>query len=368
MKITQADSNMVAAANQTDNIKWYRPCLPAFRTAGFAFGDEGYHRLPKSSFTMLKKTNPAILMLANNTSGGQLYVRTNSSVLQIKVVLRDTAVLCHMTATGQCGFDCYIKKDGAYQFVNAVKYDKELKSYQFTMFENLQKTQRDILLNFPLYGGVEQLLIGLDDDAAFKTPPSFAQEGRVVVYGTSITQGGCASRPGMSYTNLLSRALDIEFINLGFSGNGNGEPEIVKLVASVTHARLFVIDYEANAGVNGVLEQTFDGVLNAIRAVYPAVPILVLSIINMPSLLNTQAQRTALAQRRMLMQNNLASRTANGDSNLYFLNGAELLGEDWHECTVDGVHPNDLGFYKMACALKAPIQKILSANKNDDKS
>ncbi|MEG2931914.1 MAG: SGNH/GDSL hydrolase family protein, partial [Ruthenibacterium sp.] len=171
--------------------------------------------------------------------------------------------------------------------------------------------------------------------------------------------GACASRPGMAYTNLLSRQLGIEWINFGFSGNGNGETAVIQLAASIPNVRLFVVDYEANAGLNGVLEKTFDGVIDVFRAAHPHTPILVLSLIKVASLMHSASQQAGLLRRRTFMQKNIADRVQNGDENLFFLDGGRLLGEDWQECTVDGLHPNDLGFYRMAEHLREPIQACL---------
>ncbi|MEG1382010.1 MAG: SGNH/GDSL hydrolase family protein, partial [Ruthenibacterium sp.] len=321
LKITQADANMAAAPQQSkaEELQWYSPELPYFRLAGFAFGgsENGYCRFPTSAAAAMQPANPALAMLASNTAGGQLYFCTDSSVLQIKVTLRDTAVLCHMTATGQCGFDCYsMDEQGKYQFVNAVKYDQNVTEYTFEFLSGYETKFRNFLLHFPLYCGVKQLQIGLRKDAKLALPKSFKQDGRVVVYGTSITQGACASRPGMAYTNLLSRQLGIEWINFGFSGNGNGETAVIQLAASIPNVRLFVVDYEANAGLNGVLEKTFDGVIDGFRAVHPHTPILVLSLIKVASLMHSASQQADLLRRRIFMQKNIANRVQNGDENL----------------------------------------------------
>ncbi|MEG2653843.1 MAG: SGNH/GDSL hydrolase family protein, partial [Ruthenibacterium sp.] len=236
--------------------------------------------------------------------------------------------------------------------------------YTFTFFSGLPADDKKILLNFPLYCGVKEVLIGLDADASLRTPPSFSQKGRVVVYGTSITQGGCASRPGMAYSNLLSRRLGIEFINFGFSGNGNGEPEVAALVSSVADARLFILDYEANAGLCGTLEQTFDDLIDAVRGAYAHIPILVLSMPKVSSLMYSEKERGQMEKRRAFMQKNIADRTQKGDDRLFFLSGETLLGDDWHECTVDGMHPNDLGFYRIAQALAKPIVALLRQNES----
>src|SRR5690606_22957788 len=103
---------------------------------------------------------------------------------------------------------------------------------------------RMITLNFPLYQGVQEIEIGLSPDAQLIAPTPYIDDRKVIVYGTSITQGGCAARPGMSYTNILSRMINYEFINLGFSGNGQGEPELSHIISQIERPALLVLDYE----------------------------------------------------------------------------------------------------------------------------
>ncbi|MEG0491652.1 MAG: SGNH/GDSL hydrolase family protein [Clostridia bacterium] len=368
MKTVDIDQAMDGQqASELHNLRWVQPNDPGFLLAGFAFGgsENGFCRFPQAANDLLQAVNPALVMLSSHTSGGQLFFCTNSSELCIRVKLRAVASICHMSTTGECGFDAYaMEDDGRYHFFNAVKYDATRQQYSYCFFSGRDRIPQNFLLHFPLYCGVESLEIGLDADAQLYEPPQFAMQGRVVLYGTSITQGGCASRPGMSYPNLLSRMLGIEMINFGFSGNGNGEPEIAQLVASVPNVRLLILDYEANAGPNGTLEQTFDGFIDIFREHYPTTPILVLGTIPMPMPLHSPAATQELLAHKAFMQRSISQRNLHGDSQIAFMSGEALLGEDWWECTVDGTHPTDLGFYRMAAALAKPVQALLLQTKN----
>jgi hypothetical protein len=207
---------------------------------------------------------------------------------------------------------------------------------------------------------VEDVLIGLGEGASLRSPPRYRLERPVVVYGTSITQGGCASRPGACHTNILSRGLNVPFINLGFTGSGRGEPEVAQSVASVRDPALFVLDYEANSNLDG-LTQSMPDFIGILRNQHREVPILVVSKIRyaqeaLKSEPDTLRSREACkAFQRHLVQKLRAA----GDRHIHFLDGSRLLGRDFHECSVDGAHPTDLGFFRMADGLGPAIAKLL---------
>jgi lysophospholipase L1-like esterase len=218
---------------------------------------------------------------------------------------------------------------------------------------------RNITLNFPLYMGVEEVLIGLDAEAEVVPPQEYSLKGPVIFYGTSITQGGCASRPGMAYTNILSRKMNVECINLGFSGNGRGEPELAAIIAQIEKPACIVLDYEANAGAEGVMERTLGNFIQILRKVHPYVPILVVSKIRFA---REYYNRELLDNMQCLKQfqwDTVEFLKNKGDNHIYFFDGSTLLGEDFDECTVDGIHPSDLGFSRMAKGLESILTKIL---------
>jgi lysophospholipase L1-like esterase len=216
---------------------------------------------------------------------------------------------------------------------------------------------RCFTLNFPLYQGVRGVQIGLMPGAEIQPPPAWVANGRIVIYGTSITQGGCASRPGMAYTNILSRRLNLEVINLGFSGSGKGEPEVVEQVGGVPDPMLFVLDYEANAGEG--LAETLPQAIRILRRRHPAAPILVVSRIAFSSDITHEDWLAARERSRDMQSRLVAGLRDRGDKAVYFQDGSRLLGADFDECTVDGVHPNDVGFARIAGGLEHEIRKIL---------
>src|SRR5690625_586209 len=217
--VTDLDENMNINALTISEMKWYDPKQLPFQVNGFAWFEmeEKYRRLPNRPKEPISEQ---VDHLADCTSGGQIRFQTNSTKLAIRVKLKDKANLNHMSALSQCGFDCYIGKPGKQQFYNGTLYDHSQNFYEILLFERENNCIVNITLNFPLYQGVEQVQIGLDQSAQVISPLKHNRLHKIIFYGTSITQGGCASRPGLSYTNIISRRLNQECINLGFFGNG----------------------------------------------------------------------------------------------------------------------------------------------------
>jgi len=180
-----------------------------------------------------------------------------------------------------------------------------------------------------------------------------------VVYGTSITQGGCACRPGMAYTNILSRRLNLEFINLGFSGNGRGEPEVARIIATLPEPACFVLDYEANCTDPEQLRKTLPEFIRILRAAHPRIPLLVISRIPYAAEDHKPVAHGRRLERRDIQSQCVETFRQAGDSRIFFQDGSNLLGADFDECTVDGSHPTDLGFLRMAEGLEPVFRKIL---------
>ncbi|SFQ37625.1 Lysophospholipase L1 [Psychrobacillus psychrotolerans] len=339
-----------------EEIKWYDPKEKPFRISGFAWIDkeERYRRLPAHSHYDIP---PRVDELATNTSGGHISFRTNASKLKLKVKLTDSASMGHMAASGQCGFDVYVGGPGR-QMYYATAFPSLLEqSYEKTIWDFNSSNQysaeqlREVTLNFPLYQGVEELQIGTNPEAIIEQPTPYLSDKRVIFYGTSITQGACASRPGMSYTNILSRRFNLEFINLGFSGSGKGEHGVALTIREIERPACFVLDYEANVSYEEY-QDTLIPFIETYREYHLHIPIIIISRIPF-------VQDKAIGEyedyqnRREYSKLTVEKLKQQGDRNISFIDGSTLLGELWHECTVDGIHPNDLGFMEMANRLES---------------
>jgi len=341
-----------------ETFRWHLPYEAPMHLAGFAWfaKDRVYNRLPRN---YAKPFRPDVEYLATNTAGGQIRFRTDSPQVSLRVKLTEPHAMDHMPATGEAGFDCYVGEPRAQQFVGTTRFDRSQDHYESIVMSAPEREMRNITLNFPLYKGVEEVLVGLAPDAQILPPPPYADERPVVVYGTSITQGGCANRPGMLHTNILSRWSNRPYINLGFSGNGKGDPEVAEAMAEISTPAGYVLDYEANAGQEG-LENTLVNVIATLRAAHPETPILVVSRPRFAGeFINPEGVRSR-EKARDFQRDTVARLTAAGDANLFFHDGADQYHEkDWFECTVDGVHATDLGFYRMAETLLPVLNTIL---------
>ena len=309
-------------------------------------------RLPVARKDTYRK---AVWDLAQQPSGGRIRFRTNSSTVAIRLEYPGPPEMGNMHAYGQSGVDLYA--DGLYRGTAVPdEQAKPGKTYEHTYYKDKPRTDREITLYLPLYSGVKVLGIGLDPDATIDRAKPFAVAKPVVFYGTSITQGGCASRSGMSYQAILARLLNLDFVNLGFSGNGLGEPELARAVAEID-ASVYVIDMSQNHKDVDALKQSYAPFLAAIRAKHPDTPILV----NTPiyAARESWSPDARLDGMRELIRRVAAERISAGDRHIEIVEGTDLLGPTRDGGLVDGTHPNDLGFQWMAEGFAARIGKVL---------
>ena len=231
------------------------------------------------------------------------------------------------------------------------------KSNSVKLASGIPKGSREYMLYLPLYNGVESVEIGIPRGTSIWKPkarPSGLKP--IVFYGTSITQGGCASRPGMVHTAILGRWLDAPVVNLGFSGNGRMEAEVATLMADID-ASIFVIDCLPNISAGDVTSRT-EPLVKILRKAHPTTPIVLVED-------RSYTDSFLLASKR---ERNLTSRVALkavferlkkfGDSNLYYISGEDLIGDDG-EGTVDSSHPTDLGFLRQSEAFMKVLRPIL---------
>jgi len=353
--ISKLDSNMKAGQFIDKGFRWYNPKEHPEIVYGFPWfmKERIYRRLPEKPDPPVRRE---VDSLADCTSGGQIRILTDTRRLAVRVKLAGPANMIHMPATGQCGFDCYVNTGEGMRYCSTSKYNYEDSEYEYIFFELEECKTMEVILNFPLYQGVHDVWVGVDEDTGIFKPYPFQCSSKAIFYGTSITQGGCASRPGMSYTNILSRKLDMECINFGFSGNGKGEPELAKIISTLEDISLIVLDYEANTW-SGLLQETLVDFIKILREYHQVTPILILSkIIFSAEVLNPASFNrlvNAEFQRKLVQKLN-----EEGDSSIMFYDGSQLLGNDFDECTVDGIHLTDLGFYRMAEKLVGVINSM----------
>ncbi len=351
------DPNMALKKADADGIVWYNPKEAPFQLIGFEWikQENVYRRLPVHPEWELSK---GVEGLANHTAGGQIRFNTNSKRILIKVKLREKSGMYHMPATGQSGFDLYMELNGENRYIKTTRFPVDSTRYKVELYNSDQNTMHSFTLNFPLYNGVNSLEIGIDEGAAIESPRPFITHGKFVIYGTSITQGGCVCRPGMAYSNIMSRNLDAEFINLGFSGNGKGEPALANLINQISDVRFIILDYEANA--SKTIKNTLENFIDILREKHPETPILIMSKIRYARERTGTENYARLISNRDFQKNLVQKKKEAGDKNIYFLDGSKVLGNKYYECAVDGVHPSDLGSQIIADEMTKVIREILN--------
>ena len=345
-KLSEIDKNFLTKTtiNEPD-IVYYDVKENDFCIFGLIY-DEKFRRMDEKS---AKEINEGTYALHTNTSGGRLRFVTDSPYVAIQVKMSVGQASPHMPLTGKSGFDLYVDKKFVKMFVPPV--DAETGYDGICRFGECKK--RVITINFPLYSDVENVYIGLADYAVFDKAPDFESDKKLVFYGSSITQGGCASRPGLAYTNMLGRNLGFDFVNLGFSGSAFGELKMAEYIAKL-NPDIFIMDYDNNAPTTEFLENTHEKFYLQYRKLCPTTPII---MITAPSFNFSSA--IDWPGRREVIKRTYDNAIASGDKNVYYINGEDLWGEIWDSCTVDGLHPNDIGFLKMAEKIENTLIDLL---------
>lgn len=314
-----------------------------------------YDRLPAKAEG---KVRDAVWGLSRHSAGLCARFVTEAKSIGVRWTLTsDRLAMTHMPATGVSGIDLYVRgENGSWRWL-AIGQPRAQTTVA-TLAQGLPAGTREYLLYLPLYNGVSSVEVGVEKGARLAAGPKYdaAHEKPLVFYGTSITQGGCASRPGMVHTAILGRRLQRPVVNLGFSGNGRMEKEVLDCLVEID-ASVYVIDCLPNMQGAEVAERT-EPLVRQIREARPNTPILLVEdrsytnghLLNSSKLRN-DSSRAAFKQAYDRLQKA-------GVKGLTYLPGDGLLGDDF-EGTVDASHPTDLGFVRQADAFEKALRPLL---------
>ena len=290
---------------------------------------EYFHRVDTAKYCTMP---PAVKKLFTNSAGLAISFTTNSPVIKAKWTVPDNYQLPNLTRLAQKGLDLYIKRDGKWQFAGVGMPGGV--TTERVIVDNMGTEEKECLLYLPLYDELKSLEIGVSSDAHIHKGENPFKK-KIVVYGSSILQGASASRPGMAYPARLSRSSGYNFINLGLSGNGKMEKEVAGMLADID-ADAFILDCIPNPSPKEITET---------------------GNFNQKARENVKQQNEAIAEQVEVLRKK-------GVKNLYFIKEDRFLGTD-HEGTIDGTHPNDLGFDRMLKKYKPAISKILKIKFRD---
>lgn len=356
-KMSNIDPNFKIASFDGYKLEWFDVHYAPFTINGIYSHENGkpFCRIPEN---MLESFSEGIQFLAYNTSGARVRFRTNSKYIAVSADICYTEDFSHMPRTASAGFDLYIRfnKNENYTFIKPFMSPHnalDTKSVNSIADINSDGKMYDVIINMPLYGGVSRMNIGLEKGAVIEKPHEYTITKPFLFYGSSITQGGCASRPGNSYSAILSRWYDADFYNFGFSGNAKGEREMAEFLNGFDMS-VFFYDYDHNAPDAEHLKNTHERFFNIIRKAHPQLPII---IITKPDFDSDKSEND---KRRQIIRQTYDNAILNGDKNVYFIDGELLFGKnDRDSCTVDGCHPNDLGFMRMAECINRTLKDII---------
>ncbi|HUE71402.1 MAG TPA: SGNH/GDSL hydrolase family protein [Pirellulaceae bacterium] len=351
------DSLDPAKAKPSDDGKllFYDALELGLEGQGFADVKASYDRLPARAEG---KVRPEVWGLSRHSAGLAVRFVTDATTIHARWTLTsDRLDMPHMPSTGVSGLDLYVKlPDGKPRWL--ANKSPTAKTSSVALVSGIPAGKHEFLLYLPLYNGTESLEIGIPKESALENaPPRDAAHAKpIVFYGTSITQGGCASRPGMVHTAILGRWLDRPVINLGFSGNGRMEKEVAELLAEID-ASAFVIDCLPNLAADQVAERTVP-LVKILREKRPETPIVLVEDRNYTDGFLLPGKRERNETNQAALKKAYGELKAAGDKNLYYIEGAGMIGDD-SEGTVDSSHPTDLGFYRQAEAFMKVLQPIL---------
>jgi lysophospholipase L1-like esterase len=341
------------AQNSQDALRWHNLSALPVEGKGWTTTRHRYDRLPAKAEGVVR---PPVWTLAQDSAGICYRFVTDAPAIHARWRVRKPRLaLVHMPATGVSGLDLYVRNGDKWQWIGVGRPD-QIDNEQ-RLAGGLTRQSREYMLYLPLYNGVEQVEIGVPEGSAFdRAPDRYAARKPIVFYGTSILQGGCASRPGMAYPAILSRMLDWPAINLGFSGNGKTEPEMAKLLAELDPA-VYVMDSLPNLSPEETRERVGPFVA-ALRAAHPGTPIILVENIVYTDAHTVEARRSKSSEANRHLRDLYNKLKAGGDTAIYYVEAGNLLGADGED-TVDGTHPTDHGFLRMAQGIAPVLRPLL---------
>ncbi len=358
MSNMEIDGKLEVAA-RADGLVWYDIRQFGLEGCGWHDTEAPYDRLPVRAQHIVR---PPVWDLGHHSAGIIASFVTDANELQARwTVLSTPLAMDHMAATGASGLDLYAWDENRWHWAGVGRPDHLDSTDQAgVLTSGLRANPKTFCLYLPLYNGVKQVWVGLPEDASIApaAPRPAALARPLCFYGSSIVQGACASRPGMAYPAILGRRLHRPVINLGFSGNGPMDLEMAPLLAELDPVA-YVLDNLPNMSPQQVTERAerFVAILRASRPVTPIV--LVENIVYQRSPLLDPARRTHEFKNAALREV-FRKLVSDGVCGLSLVPGEALLGDDG-DATVDGTHPTDVGFLRLAAALEPVLRSVLSS-------
>lgn len=335
------------------SVRWKNVRELKVEGQGWADTQYPFDRLPARAESIVRKP---VWDLSHHSAGLLVRFVTDSATIHARWSLRNERLaLPHMPATGVSGLDLYVRLPGGWRWVANGRPEKSVNEQ--VLLHDWSGGSREYMLYMPLYNGVESVEIGVPSSANLEAAPSRPSHVRpVVFYGSSILQGGCASRPGMAYPSILGRRLDWPTINLGFSGNGKSEPEIAQLLTELDPS-VYVYDGLPNLSEQEAQERV-EPFLRVLRKARPTTPIVLVENAIYTDVQFSEQRRNLVTAKNRILHATYEKLRKEGDRNIDYVSADGLFGSDG-EATVDGTHPTDVGFLRMADTIEPVLRRAL---------
>ncbi|MFT4590089.1 MAG: hypothetical protein ACI9VS_003199 [Candidatus Binatia bacterium] len=344
-----------AKADKDGVTLWHDIRLLGVEGQGWSDVKAPFDRLPAKSEKVVRR---AVWSLSRHSAGMAVRFVTDATTIHARWTLTSANLaMSHMAATGVSGLDLYVKsEDGQWRWLNVGRPTAQTNTQK--MASGIPPGKREYLLYLPLYNGVSSVEIGIPKTSSLEKAPAYpaARSKPIVFYGTSITHGACASRPGMPHPSILGRRFQRPVINLGFSGNGKMDPELGILFGELDPA-VYVLDCLPNMNAKEVAERA-EPFVRALRKARPDTPILMVEDRTYSDAFLVKSKRDRNLTSRVEFLKAFEQLKKAGVKNLHYLKGDHLLGDD-NEGTVDSSHPNDLGFMRQADAFAESLAPLL---------
>jgi len=343
-------------ATDLDKMRYYNALEFRLINKGFDNSTTPFTRLPAYLNDTLRS---GLKYVAENSAGIAVRFATNSTAIGVRYELTNNFHMNHMADTGTKGTDLYARHDdGSWHFVaTSIPGRDSINNKKYV--DNLDGKMHEYTIYLPLYDGIKWIEVGVDSSAVISKPlvNSPRSDKKVVFYGTSITQGGCASRTGMVSTSILQRQFDVEVVNLGFSGQGRLDPFIAEAMATIHDAVAFIIDPVSNCKTEMVDTLTCNFV-NIIRKACPDAAIFLVEGQSYSYEPYDTKQQIKMPETNKMLHSKFMELKKENPRNIYYIERTNLIGPDG-EGTVDGAHLTDLGFVFYAQKMAPYIKAVL---------
>ena len=353
------DKNMIANTTIGDvEVEWHDVRNVPFELYGLYEPKISpvFWRIPHD---VAASVNEKIDKISQESTGGRVRFSTDSPFVAIRARFLTVGKTQHMPLISSGGFDMYIDGDFGSRYVKEFRMPYNVKDYYEQIINLSDESLRSYTINFPIRSVVETLEIGLKPNSKICAPKPYRDMAPMIFYGSSIVHGTGTTHPGLAYPAMISRELNMDFVNMGFAGNAKGEETLAEWLAERPMS-VFVCDYDHNTPSTEHLKDTHHRFYEIIREKNPDVPYIMVTAPDYWPRFNSWD--SLLRHRDVIMESYLKAR-AKGDKNVYFIDGMSFnVAPHQYELTVDSIHPNDAGYIRMADSIGSVIKHTLEKN------